>query len=72
MINAGILKYNSIIKKKKKTHDNIVLLAKPQLNIIELLIPKALIDSNISCDEIVLINNGPKEFYDMKEKNQKF
>ena len=72
VIHAGTLKYNSIIKKKNKTHDNMVLLEKPQLNRIELLIPKALIDLNISCDEVVLINNGLKEFYDMKEKNQKF
>ena len=42
--------------------------AKSQLNRIEVLISKALIDSNISHDEFVLINNVLKEFYDMKEK----
>ena len=46
---AGIKKYKSIIKKKKKKHDEIVLLAKSKLNIIEVLIPKALIDSWIMC-----------------------
>ena len=44
------------------------MLAKSKLNSIEVLISKALIDSNISRDEIVLINNVPKEFYDMKEE----
>ena len=42
---AEIKKYKSIIKKKKKKHDKIVLLAKSKLNRIEVLISKALIDS---------------------------
>ena len=67
-ITVGIKKYKSIIKKKKKKHDKIVLLAKSKLNSIEVLISKALIDSNISHDEFVLINNVLKEFYDMKEE----
>ena len=50
-ITAGIKKYNSIIKKKKKKHDKIVLLAKSKLNTIEVLISSALIDSAISHDE---------------------
>ena len=45
-----------------------ILLAKTKLNRIEVLISKALIDSNISHDELVLINNVLKEFYDMKEE----
>ena len=64
-ITAGI-KYKSVIKKKKKRNDKIVLLAKAQLNTIEVLISKALIDSNISYDEFVLINNMLKEYDDMK------
>ena len=43
-ITAGIKKYKSIIKKKKRKHDKMVLLAKPKLNSIEVLISKALID----------------------------
>ena len=43
------------------------MLAKSKLNSIELLVSKALIDSNINHDEFVLINNMLKEFYDMKE-----
>ena len=61
-------KYQSIIKKKKKKQDKIVLLEKSKLNSIEVLISKTLIDPNISHDEFVLINNVLKEFYDMKEE----
>ena len=63
-VTAGIKKYKSIIKKKKK-HDKIVLLAKSKLNRIEVLISKALIDLNISRDEFVLIN-VLKEYIKMK------
>ena len=65
-IAAGIKKYESIIKKKK--HDKIVLLAKSKLNSIEVLISKALIDSVISHDEFVLINNLLKEYKEIKEE----
>ena len=44
--------------------------AKPKLNSIEVLISKALIDSVISHDEFILINNVLKEFYDMKEESK--
>ena len=47
VITAGIKKYKSIIKKKEMKHHKIVLLAKSQLNRIEVLISKALIDSNL-------------------------
>ena len=57
-----------MIKKKKKKHDKIKLLSKSKLSIIEVLISKTLIDSNISHDEFVLINNVLKEFYDIKEE----
>ena len=67
-IAAGIKTYKSIIKKKKKKHVKIILLAKTKLNIIDVLISKALIDSNISYDEFILINNVLKQYDDMKEK----
>ena len=57
-----------MIKKKMKKLDKIVLLAESKLNSIAVLISKALINSNISYDEFMLINNVPKEFYDMKEE----
>ena len=41
--------------------------AKSRLNNIKVLISKALIDSIISLDEIVLINNVLKEYREMKE-----
>ena len=56
VITARIKNYKPIIKKKKK-HDKIVLSAKSKINSIEVLISKALTDSNISADEFVLINN---------------
>ena len=48
---AGIKKCKSIIKKQRKKHDKIVLLAKSKFNSI-VLIFKALIDWNISHDEL--------------------
>ena len=65
---AGIKKYKSIIKKKKKKHDATELLAKSEFNSTEVLISNALIDSVISHDEFVLINNAQKEYNKMKEK----
>ena len=67
-IAAGTKKYKIIIKKKKKKHYKIVLLAKSKLNNIEVLISKALIDSVISHDEFVLINNILKEYNEIKEE----
>ena len=52
---------NLIIKKKKKKHNKVVLLAKSKLNNIEVLISKVLINSSVSHDEIVLINNVLKK-----------
>ena len=43
--------------KKRKKHDKIVLLAKSNLNSLEALDSKALIDSNISHNEFALKNN---------------
>ena len=56
------------MKKKKKKHDKIVLLARSKLHSIEVLISKALINSVISHDEFVLINNVLKECNEMKEE----
>ena len=63
-ITAGVKKCKSIIKK----HDEIGLLATSKLNSIEILISKALLDSNISHNEFVL-TNALKEFYDTKEND---
>ena len=44
-----------------------VLLSKSKANSIEVLLSKALIDSVISHEEFVLINNVLKEYNEMKE-----
>ena len=69
-ITAGIKMYKSIIKKKRKKHDRTILLAKSKWNSIEVLTSKALIDSVISHDGFVLINNVLKEYNKMKEEIQ--
>ena len=61
-ITAGIKKYKSTIKKTKKKHEDIVLLAKSKLTSIEVLISKALIDSVIIHYEFALINKVLKEY----------
>ena len=66
-ITAGIKKYKSIIKKKRKKHDKIVLLVKTKLKTIQVLISRALIDSYISYDEFVSENNILKEYDYMKK-----
>ena len=66
-LTARIKKHKSIIKKRKK-HDNIVLLAKTKLNAMEVLISKALIDLYINRDECVLVKNILREYNEMKEE----
>ena len=65
-ITAGIKKYKAIIKKKKKDHDKVVLLAKTKSNSIVALIFKVLMESDITHDEFVIVNNLFKE-YDYNE-----
>ena len=61
-ITVEIKTYKSIINKKKKKHDIILLLAKSKSYSIKVLISKAVIDSVISHDEFGLINNELKEY----------
>ena len=70
---ARIKKYKSIIKLKKYKYDKIVLLAKFILNrIVSIVsISKALINSNISNNELVLVNNALKEYENVKEEIKK-
>ena len=44
------------------------MLAKSKLNKIEVLVSKALIDSNITHDKFILINNMLKEYNEMKKE----
>ena len=73
-ITAGIKKYKSIIKKKKKKHDEIVLLEKMKLDTSEVLIEvlKSLVDSYISHDEFVSVDNVLREYNEMKEELKNF
>ena len=66
-ITAEINKYKSTIKKQKK-HDKILLLGKYKLNTIEVLISRALIDSYISNDEFVSVNNVLREYNEIKNE----
>ena len=70
---AGIEKYNSVMqkKKKKKKHYKTVLLGKGNLNTIEVLISKTVIDLYISHGEFVPINNVLREYYEMKQEVKK-
>ena len=70
-ITAGIKKYKSVITKKKKKHNKIRFLVKSKLSKIGFLISKALIDSVISHDEFILINNFLKEYIKLKEEIKK-
>ena len=52
---AGIKKYKSIIKKKKKKHGKIVLLGKDKLNTVEVQVSNALINP-YSHESLVMTN----------------
>ena len=60
--------YKSLVRKNKEKYDQIVLLAKDKLNSIEVLTSNALIDSYISHDEFVSVDNVVKECYEMKKE----
>ena len=68
VITARIKRYKSIIKKKNKKHDTIVLQRKSKLNTIEILISKVLIDWYISHDKFVSVNNVLREYNKMKDE----
>ena len=65
---AGIKRYKSIIKKKKKKHDKIVLSGRDKLHTIEVLISKSLIDLYFSHDEFVSVNNVLREYNKTRNK----
>ena len=66
VITTGIKKYKGIVKRKRKKHDEIVFSIQSMLNIIEVLISKALTDSYISHDEFISISIVLKEYWNMK------
>ena len=60
--------YNSSIKEKKGILRCLVFLAKTKLNIINVFVSKALIESYINHEEFVLVNNVLWEYNKAKEK----
>ena len=70
VIITGIKTYKSIIEKKRKKHDKIVLLEKDKLNTIEVLISKSLIDSYISHEKLVSVKIVLREYNEMKERKK--
>ena len=69
IIIAGIKTCKPIIRKKRNdNHDKIVLLGKSKLDTVEILFFKTSIDSYISHDEFVSVNNMLKEYNKMKEE----
>ena len=64
---AGMKKYKSIIKEKRKKCNNIVLLAKTKLSTIKILISRALIVANINHDKFVSVN-ALREYDERKEE----
>ena len=70
-ITAGIKKYKWILKKEKKKHDHVVLLAQSKLNSIAVLISKALSNSYINQGEFVSVSNVLREYNEMKKEIKK-
>ena len=60
-------KYNLIITKKRKKLEKAVLLAKTKKNTINFSISKPLIDSDISHNKLVLVNDVLKEYNYIKK-----
>ena len=70
VVTAATKKYGSIIKKKMKKHDKIVLSPKTKLSNLKTLTSRTLINSSISHDESVLVNKVFKEYLDTNEEIQ--
>ena len=58
----------SVINNKRKKLCNIVLLAKPKLNTIEVLVSMSLINPYINHDKFALVNNLLREYNKMQEE----
>ena len=65
---AGIKRYKSIIKKKRKKQDNVSFSGKNKLNTVKVLISKVTIDSYINHGEVLSVNNLLREYNEMKEE----
>ena len=67
-ITAGMKKYKSIIKKKRKKDDKIALPINIILNTIKVLIFKVAMKPYINHDEFVSVNNVLREYNEMREE----
>ena len=61
-ITASTEKHKSIMNKKKKDHDKVVLLGKDKLNTIKVIIRTSFIDSFISHEQFVSVKNILREY----------
>ena len=76
-LTTGIIqKLLNITKNKKKKHDKILILAKSKLNSIETLVTQALIDMEISHEELITILKEKDKYEKMKDnlrsENEKY
>ena len=67
-LTTGIVKkLLNVLRKKKKKHNKIVILAKSKLNSIETLMSQALIDLGINHEKFKAIVNDKEKYEEMKE-----
>ena len=59
--------YKSLIKKGEEKHDKIILVARTKLSTREVLISKALIDSESSYEDLFSMNDVLKQYSGMKD-----
>ena len=59
--------YKSVIKKGEEKHDKIILVARTKLSTREVLISKALIDSESSYEDLFSMNDVLKQYSGMKD-----
>ena len=64
---TGIVKTLLKIKRNKKEHIKVVLLARSKLNSTEKIISKALLDNKISHEDFTAIINEEKNYQELKE-----
>ena len=68
LITSGFVKkFLKTIRKKKKKHNKIVMLARSILNSIESKISNALMDNEISHEDFKMIINEEKKYWELKE-----
>ena len=59
--------YKSVIKKGEEKHDKMILVARTKLSTREVLISKALIDSESSYEDLFSMNDVLKQYSGMKD-----